>query len=103
MKGFRRLKVGEVIREGDIFLLRGVSKPAKFIGCALDKHLLNHYRPLTKKPVNAEKWKHEMSNEAKVFWSVFDCNGKVRARVWSLHDARLIVGAVNKYLSGVRR
>jgi hypothetical protein len=109
MKGFRKLRVGEVIREGDVFCNAG-EKPIKYIYkrigtrvCPVGIGAVNtlqdaspSYRPLPSKKV--EKWKVWQSTDGKII--VGDKDLGERARVWSLRDARLIVRCVNKCLEG---
>ena len=97
MKGYRKLRVGEVIRKGDVFMLGDVVEPAVMIGLKIDDDFKPHYRPLPAKKV--EMWKvSNMDGGDKSmggdYWIVKDkyCE---RARVWSLKDARLICRAIN--------
>lgn len=104
MKGYRKLKIGEVIREGDIFINRwGKKTDAKIaIPDVIDTKFseLNHqfYRPI-KKPV--EKW--EVFQPAGMgypssdkYWVVGDKHNGERARVWTIKDAKAICRAMNK-------
>jgi hypothetical protein len=92
VKGFRKLRVGEVIREGDRYLAGGeLCISAVKGGKILDRDLQLYYRPLPAKKVS--KWTYE--TRADIFWTIFDGEKKPRARVWNLRDARLICRAVN--------
>lgn len=92
MKGYRRLRVGEVIREGDVASDKSILVYS--IGHKVYKGV-TAYRPLTKKPV--EKWQ-VFKQDFREGWLIGDSYHGERARVWSLKDAQLICKAVNEYL-----
>ena len=96
MKGYRKLKVGEVIREGDVFMLGETVTEAKLIGSKFDDDFKPHYRPLTKKPV--EKWTYTKCGDNGAYMRV---GVELRGVVYTIQDASLICKAVNKYLSEV--
>jgi len=98
MKGYRKLKVGDVIREGDKYL--SLDSKLKDFDChvykGMDKVHECHqvYRPLTKKP--AEKWTYTKCGDKGAYMRV---GVELRGVIWSLKDAKLICKAVNKYLA----
>lgn len=50
MKGYRRLKVGDEVLEGDMFLYKEELRPAfRYKGETVDREMFPHYRPITPK------------------------------------------------------
>ena len=93
MKGYRRLRVGEVIRDGDVAPDKGILVYS--IGNKVYKGV-TVYRTITKKPVS--KWT-VFKPAGEEWWMIGDKYNGERARVWSPKDARLICKAVNQYLA----
>jgi hypothetical protein len=100
LKGYRKLRVGEVIRNKDVFMLGDVVEPAVMIGCKIDDDFKPHYRPIPAKKV--ERWyihkPYPVDGNGNIYYSIMTDSKGVMARVWSLKDARLITAAVNKHL-----
>lgn len=95
MNGYRKLKPGEIIKEGDgYFINNAFNKYKKCVGYAVCDSDPTHYRPIPAKKV--VKWNVWESCDHK--YIIGDKDHGERARVWSLKDARLICKAVNKYL-----
>jgi hypothetical protein len=101
MKSFRRLRVGEVIKNGDIWVRNGefYGNVWSAIGDRFDPkaQVSFVYRPLPAKKV--ERWTvykpAGVNSTAAEWWTIGDKAHGERARVWSLKDARLICRAVS--------